>query len=505
MVNYAGMNGQLSEQPLVELIREISAKSLGGRLRLEHDRVKVVAYFDNGNFVYAAANLRTLRLREYLLKSKLIAEQDLAQFNEQVSDSDLVKVLCAQKLLSAPAAEQVQARQVADVLRLALSWTEGSWEFDSRSRLTEAPGFKVDTRALLLESSRRFPPAYIASRFQNPAELITPPAASLEYENLQPSDVFLLSRLDKPMPLRELVAVSGLGEAETMGLIYSLALTGVIDREHWNTAIHASQPAPPQPPPEKPAPVIHEEPPKKAEEEDDIEIFLQRIKTARSYYDVLGVDADASPPTLKAAYYQLARRYHPDRFGRSEASLLSRIESAFARITQAYETLRDDGLRASYNSKLNARRKAEQAVADSAPKAAAPTAEPVASGVPEPVIPAAERAEALFKEGLTALELGQHKVALGFFASASRAVRNEPRYRAAYGQQLARDEHTRRAAETELLEAIKLAPANAEYRLMLAELYRDLGLKLRAKGEAERAVAADPNNRKARELLRALT
>ena len=259
------------------------------------------------------------------------------------------------------------------------------------------------------------------------------------------------------------------------------------------------EPAAP-PPVEKPTPVIDEEPRKK---EDDVETFLQRIKTARSYYDVLGVDDNSSPEKLKAAYYQLARSFHPDRFRRAEASLLSRVESAFARITQAYETLRDEGLRASYNSKLAARRKAEQLAADSAPKTQAP--EPVAEGVAEPVIPAAERAEGLFKEGLAALELGQHKVALGFFASASRAVRNEPRYRAAYGQELARDERTRRAAEAEFLEAIKLAPSNAEYRVMLAELYRDLGLKLRAKGEAERAVAADPNNRKAREILRAIT
>ena len=72
------MNGQLSEQPLAELIREISAKSLGGRLRLEHDRVKVVAYFDNGNFLYAASNVRTLRLREYLLKSNLVSTSRLS-------------------------------------------------------------------------------------------------------------------------------------------------------------------------------------------------------------------------------------------------------------------------------------------------------------------------------------------------------------------------------------------------------------------------------------------
>jgi predicted Zn-dependent protease len=120
-------------------------------------------------------------------------------------------------------------------------------------------------------------------------------------------------------------------------------------------------------------------------------------------------------------------------------------------------------------------------------------------------MPAAERAEIQFKEALAALELGQRKVALGLFASAASVAPKEPRYRAFYGQMLAGNEQTRRAAETELLAAIKLDPGNSEYRVMLAELYRDLGLKLRAKGEAERAVATDPNNRKARELLRSLT
>jgi predicted Zn-dependent protease len=176
------------------------------------------------------------------------------------------------------------------------------------------------------------------------------------------------------------------------------------------------------------------------------------------------------------------------------------LESAFARITQAYDTLRDDSLRASYNSKLQARKKAQQ-LADSAPKA---TQETVAARVDETGVSKAERAAAQFKEALAALELGERKLALGLLASAASAVPSEPRYRAFYGQLLAGNERTRRAAEAELHAAIKLDPNNAEYRVMLAELYRDLGLKLRAKGEAERAVAADPNNQKARELLRTL-
>jgi len=203
------MKGLLSEQPFAELIREISAKSLGGRLRLEHERIKVVAYFDNGNCVYAASNVRSLRLRDYLQKSKLVSDQDLKQFNDRVSDFDLLKVLCAQNLLSATAAEQVQSKQVSDILRLSLLWAEGAWEFDSKSRLNERLNLKIDAGSLLLDAGRRLPAKFAASRFNNPGELITPLVDPSVHGNLLPAEGFLLSRLEKPTVLKDLVAVSG--------------------------------------------------------------------------------------------------------------------------------------------------------------------------------------------------------------------------------------------------------------------------------------------------------
>lgn len=500
------MNGQLSEQPLAELIREISSKSLSGRLRLEHERVKVVAYFEYGSFVYAASNLRTLRIREYLKKSELVTDNDLARFDERVSDTELLKALCAEKLLSPTAAEQIQARQVTDVLRLALLWTEGSWEFESRSRLDEQFNLKINLDSLLFEAVRRMPVDFVASRFRDPAETISPLEKPAVNENLIPAEAYLLSRLDGPMPLRDLSAISGLGEDETLQLVYSLALAGLITREHWKPAFRGVQPAPPPVPEEVKPSAPRESETSKETDPQELENFLARVKNAQTHYDVLDVKHEVSPSELKTVYYQLARRYHPDRFRKSDAALVSRLESAFARITQAYETLRDDRLRSNYNAKLDARRKAEQ-LADSATRPTAPATQPesFSESITEPVIPPAERAESQFKEGLAALELGQRKVALGLFASAANTQPKEARYRAFYGHMLAGNEQTRRAAETELLVAVKLDPANSEYRVMLAELYKDLGLKLRAKGEAERAVAADPNNRKARELLRSLT
>ena len=96
--------------------------------------------------------------------------------------------------------------------------------------------------------------------------------------------------------------------------------------------------------------------------------FLERVKNARTHYEVLSVNWDVTAQDLKTVYYQLARRYHPDRFRKAQPSLVPHMEAAFAKITQAYDTLRDDTLRANYNSKLEARRKVEQQ-AESAQKA----------------------------------------------------------------------------------------------------------------------------------------
>ena len=427
------MNGQLSAHPAAELIHEILAKSLSGRLQFQHDRIKVAVYFDEGELRYAASNARSLRLREYLAKAG-VAEGALARYDRGGSDLELAKALCADQVLPAAHAEEIQKKQVADIVRLALSWVEGTWDFDPRARLDDPPELQLDTDSLLL------------------------------------------------------------------------GLTGSIQREN-STNVLGNRPAvraPAPPAPVEPTPVTPV-----ADERDELanaHSFLEQLGRAQTYYDVLDVSRESTAEQMKLKYYELARRYHPDRFRRAEAGLVRRLETAFARVAQAYDTLRDDRLRASYDSKLLARQKAQQ-LAESAPKPTAPVAEkpaPTTKAANESKLSTAERAEQQFKEGYAAFESGQKKVALGLFASAANAVPKEARYRAFYGRVLAEYEDTRRAAEAELQAAVKLDPKNAEYRVLLAVLYRDLGFMLRARGEAERALAADPDNRKAHDLLRTL-
>jgi molecular chaperone DnaJ len=65
---------------------------------------------------------------------------------------------------------------------------------------------------------------------------------------------------------------------------------------------------------------------------------------ATDYYDVLGVARDADESTIKRAYRQLARKYHPDVAEDKHAA-----EAHFKEINEAYEVLSDAQKRANYD------------------------------------------------------------------------------------------------------------------------------------------------------------
>ena len=490
------MNGQLSEQPFAELIREIAAKRMSGRLRVQQNRIAVVSYFKHGVFLYAAANVRTLRLREYLTKMNAIGESDLQQIGEKRSDLELASFLVEQNLLEAKKAEDIQLKQVADVLRLALLWTEGTWEFDHRSHLNEQLDFNLDPAPLLIEAGRRMPPNFLTSRFRNETEVLTLNQMTINAKGLDRKETFIITQLDRPRPVNELVAVSGFSAEDTLRAIYALALSDVIVRGSWKAAfrevaLSSVELAKPAEPPE----IQEESQAEQRSEDGDLKNFLDRVEAASTHYEVLEIGREASVDEVKRVYYDFARRYHPDRFRRAEdGALHGRIEAAFARITRAYETLRDAGSRATYDSKLAA-----------GPSASASVGSPQKTSWPrQESVSTRERAEIHFREGLAALRAGDNTVAINNFASAAQLFPQEARYRAFYGHALSANEKSRRLAEVELQAALKLEPDNPDYRTMLAQLYKALGFSRRARAEAERALAAAPNHAGARDLLKDL-
>jgi curved DNA-binding protein CbpA len=507
------MKGKLTEQPLAELIREISSKGLSGTLRLEHERAQTAVYFDNGQLIYAAANLRSLRLREYLIKRGVFAEKDRASLENNLSDLALAAAMSASGTLSQKDVDTLLANLVADVLRVALLWTEGTWDFDERARLGDPVRIQVDTVNLLREAALRMPLEFVSARFRNPGETISRASDVPRTSNFLPAESFMLSRLDMPTRVEDLVAISGLPELDAYRVIYGLALSDLVKREYWRNAFRAEPGKTGDQAVARSAPDTAASDAGKSDsrwmsvsdEEGDLEKFLSRLGEATNYYEIMELPTTAGADEIKDAYYALARRYHPDRFHlQSGTQLHAKLSSAFARITQAYEKLTDPSARTAYDRALERSRRA--ADSPSAPAKTEPRADVAEELKFEPGGGAADtgHAERNFREGLEALKEGRINAAATYLAAAARLAPREARYRAYYGRALAAGERTRRLAENEIQAAVKLDPANANFRTMLAELYFDLNFHRRAQTEVDRALALDPNNAPARVLLRKL-
>jgi len=65
----------------------------------------------------------------------------------------------------------------------------------------------------------------------------------------------------------------------------------------------------------------------------------------KDYYEVLGVSKDASPKEVKKAYYELAKKYHPDSNKGDKET-----QQIFQEVSEAYECLSDDNKRKQYDA-----------------------------------------------------------------------------------------------------------------------------------------------------------
>lgn len=474
--------GQLAQNPLVEVIREIVEKELSGALRLSRDRAKAVIYFENGTLAFAASNLKSHRLSEFLNRQKILDDRQLAELPAKTTDKELTDSIVAQGRIKVEAVNAIRANHVSEILRSALLWTDGRWQFDPRVRIADESRVIVNVNRLLLECSRHLPPAYIASRFTDTNERLEPAKNNGLSTNLLPTEAFVLSRVSEKTSLAEVLSVSGLAEEEALRVIYGLSMSGFLRRSNLPSAISAKASSTAG---DKTSSEAKSDGPEN--EQAELQALFTRVEKATDYYDVLSVGRQATAEELKSAYHTLARRYHPDRFHQRDATLRSQVDSAFAHIARAYETLGDQDLRAAYD--------AEQLAKSGA---SIPTN---SAGSPAPRTLPNDRAEASFQQGLAALKQNQPEQAIRSFGEAANLEPRCARYRAEYGRALITNPQTRRIAEIELQAAIALEPTNAQYRVMLAELYKALGLRRRAEAELHRALGADPKNAAARTLL----
>lgn len=178
-----------------------------------------------------------------------------------------------------------------------------------------------------------------------------------------------------------------------------------------------------------------------------------------NFYEILGVERDATPAQIKRAYLKAAKRLHPDALSHLGLDELKQeANEVFAEIAKAHTTFMDGEQRQSYDAFLDGH--------------SAVDANQVA------------QAEALYRKGEVLLRAGNFVGALDFLEAAARLWPEESEYQSALGWALHRKNPPESERAREHLErAIALKGDHAE-------THQRLGLVLKALGEDEAAETA---------------
>ncbi len=102
----------------------------------------------------------------------------------------------------------------------------------------------------------------------------------------------------------------------------------------------------------------------------------------RPYHEILGVALDADDRTIKKAYFQKSKRFHPDRYFRKNLGEYERVvDTCFKKLLEAYELLSDPATREEVQKRL---RSAGKAAASPSPAGTPPAQEGASEGTTAP-------------------------------------------------------------------------------------------------------------------------
>lgn len=504
------LQGDLNSHPFAELFVEILQAQLSGSLRVSSGERKAIVYFEEGQFAFAVSNERRFRLAEVL--SLLGSTSAALEQPKTMSDLQWADTLAESGKLSRQQVDEVLSFQSRSIVDSVIEWENGEWTFSPLARLRSGVFYGFDAGTTLIKYARGLAPDKAASRFRTSQEAFSQGADMDLTLDLLPQEAYVLSRFDRSrMSLADVVALSALSEQDTRHAVYSLWLGGLLLRTNWNPAftdykistIRAADLARKTQPiaaPARHATIEKPKPAKAAEEVPEIEFveisvdeYLTRVEKAESLYEVLGISDTVKAVTVRQAYFNLAKRFHPDRFHKSEPEMRRRVENAFTQIAQAHETLRVPDSRKNYDIKLQQERKDREMV-----KAAIAAGEEASRPVQE------SQASGDFERGFALQLRGDFEAALPYLARAVYYSPKNARYRAFYGKALSYDENQKHKAEQELQAAIRHEPENPAHRVMLAEFFIRVKLLKRAEGELKRLLVNFPDNREAKSLLDSL-
>ncbi len=475
------LRGELGEGVLPGVLRTLYVERRTGMLHVTRGGDRASVCFIEGNIVFGSTNVKEAHLGETLVRHGLLTEWDQARAAEMVEATGrrFGQILLDLSILDAERLEEGLAIHVRELLLAVFSWRDGGYEFEDQERAAfrgyDRP-LRLSTGEVILDAVWSITDPDVL-RFglgdlDRALAQATDPLLRFQRLNLNATDGFLLSRVDGVLTAREILDQAPLGYEEAQRSLLGLIYTGMVEYV-------AARP--------------------KAPEASGRTLAAQVVDACdalpkQSHYEVLGVARGARPSEILAAYFRLAKLYHPDAHHQPGLEHhKARLEALFARVTEAHRVISNPALRVAYDQALDAHAPAAKVRAVPAPEAAPPASDP-------------ERITQLLDQADQALAGAQPLKALSLASDALRGAAGPARRRGHLlkARALLQGAETRKAAEEELKRTLEEDPGHAEAHFLLGTIYRDGGAAALAAVCFRRALAMRPRYPEANAALSAL-
>jgi curved DNA-binding protein CbpA len=199
------------------------------------------------------------------------------------------------------------------------------------------------------------------------------PGVDLKSLKVQPTpeEFFVLSRIDGSITIDSICKTSGLGKDKTLACFKNLHQYGLVQLPISQAEVEPARSQDDNPGDNRKGPVsILERFPiplsdfdfdpqlldQSVELDDDFKrevAFVHAQLDTVDHYQLLGVDSDARRRQLRSSYFEMSKRYHPDRFYQKIlGDYQPMVERIFQRVTKAYQTLSNRKKRKDYDAQL---------------------------------------------------------------------------------------------------------------------------------------------------------
>jgi curved DNA-binding protein CbpA len=457
------ISGLLKYYPLYDILMDLQRSDSTGILEIRRDLIYKEIYYEKGVMLFASSNSKEDRIEEIFLKTgKITIDQYYHAASIVAKDKKSQgKVFVDLGYLRPHEFIPAVKSQAEEIVLGLFVWEDGVVMFRETPMPANIIRLKLSASNLIFHGIKRIiNPEYFKH--------ISPPLDTVLYYSIEPinlfqdivlseKDKYVLSLLDGHLAMKDVLSISSLGSFQTLNILCALLVTrmidikekGVLDDRSLEDIIG------------EPRSYVDEAFISKA---DDMYMYVKLQST--DYYNILGIDRNATQAAIKKAYYKNAKEFHPDKHIHvTSESMKEKLSLIFSFNTKAYKILSDPKEKEKYDNSLKLLK-------------------------PETKESNSDIAKQRFAEGKKAFKNRLFSEAFNLFSQAVYLDGTVADYHFYLGL-THKHQNRLRDAEKEINKAINIKPREARYVAEVGHIYLALGLILRAKSAFEKALKLD--------------